>query len=81
MLQAMAKNVFNQSAHLFTLSITNQNYQKTIENEEKITFYLGRRQRPNRRPIAVEKNSSHKKPVLQVVFRFSGEIFTFSGSR
>ena len=69
--EAGAKNVFSQSAHLFTLSITNQNTQKTIENDEKITFHPGRKQRTNHRPFVEEKNSSHKKPVLQVVFRFS----------
>ena len=76
------KNAFSQSVvHLFTLSITNQNTQRTIENEEKITFHLGREQRQNHKSFAVEKNSSQKKPLLQVVFRFSQEIFTLSGSR
>ena len=76
------KNAFSQSVvHLFILSITNQNTQKTIENEEKITFHLGRKQRPNHKSFAVEKNSSQKKPLLQEVFRFSQEIFTLSGSR
>ena len=75
------ENVFSQSAHLLTLSLTNRNAQKTIENEEKITFHPGRKQRPNHRAFAVEKNSSYKKPVLQVVFLFPWEIFTLSGSR
>ena len=61
--------------------ITNQNMQKTIENADKITFNLGRMYRPSHRAFAVEKNSSHRKPVWQVVFRFSLEIFTLSGSR
>ena len=54
---------------------------KTIENEEKITFHLGRMHRLSHRASAVEKNSSHRKPVWQEVFRFSREIFIFSGSR
>ena len=78
---ARAKNVFNQSAHLFILSTTNQNMQKTIESEEKVTFHTGRKQRSNHRPFTVEKNSSHKKSVLELVFRFSREIFTLSDSR
>ena len=78
---ARAKKVFSQSAHLLTLSITNQNTQRAIENEEKISFHLGRKQSPNHRAFAVEKNSSHRKPVWQVVFRFSREFFTLSGSR
>ena len=61
--------------------ITNQITQKTIENEDKITFHLGRMYRPSHRAFSVEKNSSHRKPVWQVVFRFSLEIFTYSGSR
>ena len=61
--------------------ITNQNTQETIENEKKITFHLGRKQRLNHGAFAVEKNSSQKKPMWQVVFRFSLEIFTLSGSR
>ena len=81
MLVARRKNVLSQSAYLFTLPITNQNMQKTIENEEKITSYLGRKQRPNQRAFAVEKNSSHKKSVWQVVFHFYREIFTLLGSR
>ena len=78
---ARRKNVLIQSACLFTLPITNQNTQKTIENEEKITSHLGRKQRLNHRAFAVEKNSSHKKSVWQVVFHFYREIFTLSGSR
>ena len=50
-------------------------------HEEKTTFHPGRKQRPNHGPFAVEKNSSHNKPLLQVIFRFSWEIFTLSGSR
>ena len=61
--------------------ITNQITQKTIENEDKITFHLGRMYRPSQRAFAVEKNCSYRKPVWQVVFRFSLEIFTLSGSR
>ena len=38
---ARVENVVNQSAHLFTLSVTNQNAQKRIENEEKVTFHPG----------------------------------------
>ena len=40
---AKAKDVFIQSAHLYTLSITNQNRQTTIENEEKIAFHPSRK--------------------------------------
>ena len=54
---------------------------KRIENEDKITFHLGRMYRPSHRAFAMEKNSSYRKPVWQVVFRFSLEIFTLSGSR
>ena len=61
--------------------ITNQNMQKTMENEDEITFHLSRMYRPSHRAFAVEKNSSHRKQVWQVVFRFSLEIFTYSGSR
>ena len=61
--------------------ITKQKTQKTIENEHKMTFHLGRMYRTSHRAFAVEKNSSHRKPVWQVVFRFSLEIFTLSGSR
>ena len=61
--------------------ITNQNMQKTIENEEKTTFHLGRMYRPSHRAFAVEKSSSHRKPVWQVEFCFSLEIFELSGSR
>ena len=50
-------------------------YANTIENEEKITFHPVE-SKDRIRPFAVEKSSSHKKPVLQVVFRFSWEIFT-----
>ena len=39
---ARAKNVSSQAVHLFTLSITNQNTQKTIENEEKILGTCGK---------------------------------------
>ena len=60
---------------------TNQITHKTIENEHKITFHLGRMYRTSHRAFAVEKNSSHRKRVWQVVFRFSLEIFTLSGSR
>ena len=60
---------------------TNQIMQKTIENEDKITYHLGRMYRPSHGAFAVEKNSSHRKLVWQVVFRFSLEIFTLSGSR
>ena len=52
-------NVFNQSAHLFTVSISNQNTQKTIENEEKIASDRIRKQRPNHMLFAAEKNSSN----------------------
>ena len=68
-------------AHFFTSPITNKNTQKTIENEEKITIHPGRKQRPIHRAFAVEKTSSDIKPVLQVLFCVSQEIFTFSGSR
>ena len=73
------KTCFSQSAHLFTLSIVNQNMQKTIENEEKITFHKVREQRPSHRLQAVEKNNSYKKLVLQVVFCFVRGILIFSG--
>ena len=77
-LKARTKTFFSQSDNLFTLSNANQNTQKTIENEEKITFHLGRKQRPNHRALAVEKDSSHKKLVRQVVFCFSrGNFYTF----
>ena len=75
-----AKNILSQSVHLCTLSTTNKNTQKTIENEGKITFHLGRKHRPSHRAFAVEKNNSRRKSVRQVVFRFSWEIFTLSGS-
>ena len=78
---ARGENVFNQSANLFTLSTTNQDTQKTIENEEKITSDWIQKKRLNHRPFAVKKNSSHKKLMLQVVFPFSGQSSTLSSNR
>ena len=75
------ENVFNKSAHLFTLSIINQDTQNTIENEEKTTSDQIQKQRTNHRHSALEKNNSHKKLVLQVEFEFFWEIFILSGSR
>ena len=64
---ARSKNVFNQSADLFTLSVINKDT-TAIENEEKTL-------------VAVGKSNAFKELVLQVLFRCSKKIFTFSGSR
>ena len=66
-----ARNIVNQPAHLFTLLNTNQTMQKTIENDEKITFNQVQKKRPNRRLFAVEENNANKKLVLHAVDRFS----------
>ena len=36
---AWVKNAFSQSDNLLTMSTANQSLQKTMENEEKITFH------------------------------------------
>ena len=76
-----ATNIFNQSAHWFTLSIANQNAQKTIENEEKTIYYQALIANTQSQAFAVEKNNAHRNLVLQVVSLFFEEIFTLSGSR
>ena len=76
-LKARAKNVFSQSAHLFTLSITNQNLQKTIENEEKRTVHPGGKQRPNHRPFAVEKTTLTTNRCCKWYFTFPRRFLHF----
>ena len=56
-------------------------YAKDNRKLREITFHPDQKQRPNHRTFAMEKNSSHRKPMLQVVFRFSREIFILSGRR
>ena len=77
LLIARRKNVLSQSAYLFTLSVTNQIAQKTIENEEKLTSHFGQKQRPNHRAFSVEKNSSHKKRCGKWYFAFPGKLLHF----
>ena len=66
---ARAKNVFNQSSHFFTLSITNQNAQKTIENEES-------KAKAESQAFCCGEKQLSQKTNVQIVFRFSREIFT-----
>ena len=63
------ENVLNQSARLFTLSIANQNTQKIIENEEKISSDQILKGRTHSRLLLL-RTATHKNLALPIVIGF-----------
>ena len=75
---ARATNVFSHSVHLFTLSITNQNTQQTIEYDEKNNFSSRLKAQTESQGFSCgEKQLSQKTGVASGISLFPENVYSF----